>query len=95
MFMPDLHRLRAEALRRVDTDGQRIEEEYRLALQLAHEQGAPALELRAAMGLANWLAETNRRKQGRELLQAIHGRLTEGFGTSDFLEATALLDALQ
>jgi predicted ATPase len=53
LFIPDLHRLRAEALYRLDPRSPRIETEYRIALQLAREQGALALELRAAGGLAN------------------------------------------
>ena len=95
MFMPDLHRLRAEALRRLGSEGERIEEEYRRALQLADHQGAPALELRAATGLVSWFAETNRRKQGRDLLQPIHSRFAEGFDTPDLNEARAVLDTLQ
>jgi predicted ATPase len=95
MFMPDLHRLRAEALRRLGSDGQRIEEEYRRALQLADQQGAPALELRAATGLASWFAETNRHQQGRDLLQPIHSRFAEGFNTPDLNETRAVLDTLQ
>lgn len=57
MFIPDLHRLRAEALRGVDRRHEGIEQQYLLALRIARHQGAPALELRAATGLASWLAE--------------------------------------
>jgi len=64
LFIPDLHRLRAEALRRLDPRGPRIEAEYRMALQLAREQGALALELRAAGGLATFLAASGRTSEG-------------------------------
>lgn len=92
MFMPDLHRLRAEALRRLGSDGRRVGEEYRLAVRLARRQGAPALELRAATGLARWLADTNRREQAHELLRPTYGLFTDGFDTPDLRDARALLE---
>ena len=95
MFMPDLHRLRAEALRRLGSEPHRIEAEYQRALQLADQQGAPALALRAATGLAGWLAEASRPEQGRDLLLSIHSRFTEGFDTPDLKEARSVLDTLQ
>ena len=63
-FVPDLYRLRAEALHRLDPKSPRIEAEYRMALQLAREQGALALELRAACGLATRLAANGRTSEG-------------------------------
>lgn len=60
MFMPDLHRLRAEALRRLDPKSERIEASYRAALSLAREQGARALEQRAAASFAEWLSAAGR-----------------------------------
>lgn len=94
MFLPDLHRLRAEALRRLDRTNKRIEDEFRTALQLAREQGAPALELRAATGLANWLAEGKRDKEGYGLLRPVYDRFSEGFATPDLKAAKMLLAAL-
>jgi hypothetical protein len=94
MFIPDLHRLRAEALYRLDPKSRRIEEAYQTAAQLARQQGAPALELRAVSGLANWLAETGRAREGRTLLQSVFDRFEEGFGTPDLRAAKSLLDAL-
>ena len=52
------------------------------------------MELRAARDLARLLAERGERRQGLDLLAPILGRFTEGFGTPDLIEATALLDAL-
>ncbi len=94
MFIPDLHRVRAEALHRLDRRSGRIEEEYQTALQLARQQGALALELRAASGLANWLAEAGRAKDGSKLLRPIFERFDEGFATPDLRAAKTLLDAL-
>ena len=95
MFMPDLHRMRAEALRGLGAEQLGIDNDYRRALQLAREQGALALELRAATGLARWLGETNRHEQGRELLQATYGQFTDDFDTPDIAEAKAVLGTLQ
>jgi predicted ATPase len=95
MFMPDLHRLRAEALRAISSDDERIKKEYQLALKLARKQGALALELRAATGFARWLAEANHQKQARELLQGTYGQFGEGFSTPDLSDAKVLLESLQ
>jgi len=94
LFVPDLHRLRAEALHRLDPKSPRIEVEYGMALQLAREQGALALELRAARGLATRLAATGRTDEGTALLRPVFDRFTEGLATPDLQAAKALLDAL-
>jgi predicted ATPase len=64
------------------------------ALELAGEQAAPALELRAARDLAAVLAERGERRHAADLLAPVLGRFTEGFATPDLGEARALLDAL-
>ena len=95
MFVPDLHRLRAEALHRLDPKSPCIEEEYRVALQLAREQGALALELRAAGGLATRLAARGRTDEGKALLRPVFDRFTEGLETPDLRAAKSLLEALE
>jgi hypothetical protein len=62
-FLNELQQLfieacRADALRELDPRSSRVEEGYRIALRVAREQGALALELRAAMAL--WLAGSPR-----------------------------------
>lgn len=94
MFIPDLHRLRAEALRRLDRRHEGIEQQYRLALRLARQRGAPALELRAATGLASWLAEAARCKEAHDLLRPVYDEFTEGLGTRDLKTARMLLGQL-
>jgi class 3 adenylate cyclase len=93
LFVPDLHRLRAEALHRLDPKSPRIEAEYGMALQLAREQGALALELRAARGLATRLAASGRTDEGTALLRPVFDRFTEGLATPDLQAAKALLDS--
>ena len=94
MFIPDLHRLRAEALRGVHRRHEGIEQQYLLALRIARHQGAPALELRAATGLASWLAEADRCKEAHDLLRPVYDTFTEGLGTRDLKTARMLLDQL-
>jgi hypothetical protein len=94
MFVSDLHRLRAEALRKLDPAGNRLEEEFQTALQLARDQEALALELRAATGLASWLGNTHRHQQAYRLLQPIYDTFTEGLATPDLKAARMLLNAL-
>jgi tetratricopeptide (TPR) repeat protein len=94
MFIPDLHRLRADALRRLEPKSPRIAEEYRSAMELARQQGALALELRGAVGLAGWLADGKKHKEGYRLLKPVYDRFSEGFATPDLRAAKMLLDAL-
>ena len=92
LYIPELHRLRAEALRRVDARHSGIEPELRIALKLAREQGALALELRAATSLAKSLTEVNRHAEGLELLGPVYRRFIEGFATPDLKAAKAMID---
>ncbi len=94
VFISDVHRLRAEALRRADARSPRIEEEYRSAVRIAEEQGALALQLRAATGFADWMAAAGREEAGTKLLKPIYERFTEGFDTPDLKAARALLDRI-
>ncbi len=91
LFISDVHRLRAEALRRADARSPRIEEEYRNAVRIAEEQGALALQLRAATGFADWMAAAGREKAGTKLLKPIYAQFTEGFDTPDLKAAKVLL----
>ena len=94
LFISDVHRLRAEALRRADARSPGIEEEYRSAVRIAQEQGALALELRAATGFADWMAALSREEAATKLLKPIFERFTEGFDTPDLKAARALLDRI-
>jgi len=94
IFASELHRLRAEALRRLDPRSERIEGEYRTALQVARRQGTPALELRAARGLADQLAEIGHAKEGWKLLCPVFEQFHEGLATPDLSAARVLLNSL-
>ncbi|HXQ20146.1 MAG TPA: AAA family ATPase [Candidatus Acidoferrales bacterium] len=64
------------------------------ALDLARRHHARSLELRAARSLARLWAGNGQRAQARALLAGVHGWFTEGFGTPDLQEASALLASL-
>jgi predicted ATPase len=64
------------------------------AIEVAREQGARSLELRAAMSLARLRCEQGRRHGARDLLAPIYGWFTEGFDTLDLMQAKTLLDEL-
>jgi predicted ATPase len=66
----------------------------RAALELARDQQAKSLELRAATGLARLFQHQDRRDEAQELLAPIHGWFTEGFDTPDLKDAAALLASL-
>ena len=65
-----------------------------MALQVARRQGTPALELRAACGLADRLAEIGHAKEGSKLLRPVFAQFQEGFATPDLRVAKALLNSL-
>ena len=72
----------------------RARQPFSQALDLAREQQAKSLALRAATSLARLWGEQGRRTEARELLAPVYGWFTEGFDTADLKEAKALLDQL-
>jgi class 3 adenylate cyclase/predicted ATPase len=94
-FAAELHRIRA-VLALGGGAGERAaaEADLREALQIARQQEAPSLELRAARDLASMFAERGERQQAAELLAPVYGWFTEGFDTADLKDAKALLDEL-
>jgi predicted ATPase len=92
----ELHRKRA-ALVLYTGAGDRgaAEVDLRRALEIARQQKAKSLELRAARDLARVLAERGERQQAADLLSPVYDGFTEGFDTLDLKEAKALLDQLR
>jgi predicted ATPase len=92
---PELHRLRGELLGRLPSpDWREVEVCFRMALDVAREQGTRGFELRAAVSLARLLRDQGCCQEARDLLAPIYGWFTEGFDTPDLKEAKALLDEL-
>ncbi|MEM7023172.1 MAG: AAA family ATPase [Pseudomonadota bacterium] len=65
------------------------------ALEVARQQNARSLELRAAVSLARLLAIRGERSAALELLASVYGWFTEGFDTRDLLDAKSLIDQLR
>ena len=67
---------------------------FQQAIEIARQQGAKSLELRATMSLARLLDKQGKRDQARAMLAEIYNWFTEGFDTADLRDAKALLDEL-
>ena len=66
----------------------------RRAIEVARQQGAKMLELRAATSLASLCRDRGRGAEARDLLAPVYGWFTEGFETPDLQDAKDLLDEL-
>jgi predicted ATPase len=64
------------------------------AREIARQQHARSLELRAAMSLSRLWQRQGKRVEAYDLLAPIYGWFTEGFDTADLQEAKTLLDEL-
>jgi class 3 adenylate cyclase/predicted ATPase len=95
-FAAELHRTRAAVLLQLDADHRdAVEKDLRRALEIARQQEAPSLQLRAARDLARLLIEQGERQQAADLLAPVYGSFDEGFDMPDLREAKALLDELR
>jgi predicted ATPase len=94
LFVPEIHRLRGMFLKSLGSPADEVERSLRTALEIAEEQGAFLLKLRASTNLARLWCEQGKREEARELLASVYGWFTEGLDTLDLKEAKALLDDL-
>ena len=94
--LAELMRVKGELLLMQSTsqDEAGAESCFRQALDTASRQDALSWEVRAATSLALLLRDRGRPADGKELLQPIYARFTEGFDTADLKSAKALLDAI-
>ncbi|WNC94978.1 adenylate/guanylate cyclase domain-containing protein [Paraburkholderia sp. FT54] len=100
-YEAELNRLRGELLllptggRTMSaTDNEAAQTCFHEAIAVARRQGARSLELRAALSLARLWTGQGETRAARQLLAAVHGSFTEGFGTADLQQAKVLLDEL-
>ncbi len=94
-WVAELHRQKSELLLAMEGRGeQEAEQELQRALEIAREQGARSLELRAATSLARLRRDQGRPAEARYLLQPLYDSFTEGFETRDLKDAKALLEEL-
>ena len=94
LFAPEIHRLRGMFLKSLGSPAEEIECALRTALEIAEEQGAFLLKLRASTSLARLWRDQGKVQQARELLAPVYGWFTEGFETRDLKEAKTLLEEL-
>jgi class 3 adenylate cyclase/predicted ATPase len=90
----DLHRLKGVLSLSLDRAAE-AEACFQRALMIAREQGAKALELKAALDLARLWRDRGKWADARDLVAPVYGWFTEGFDTKDLKEAEALLDELR
>jgi predicted ATPase len=70
------------------------EECFLKAIEIARQQQAKSLELRAVMSLSRLWQQQGKKKEARQLLAEVYAWFTEGFDTKDLQEAKALLEEL-
>jgi len=90
----ELHRMRGELLWARGTDAHDVETALARAREIAREQRARSLELRAATSLARLWREQGRAREARPLLEDAYGWFSEGFETPDLRRARTLLAKL-
>ena len=78
----------------VDSNAEEAQGCFQRSIEVARQQSAKSLELRATTSLARLLRDTGRPGEARATLTAIYGWFTEGFDTADLKDAKALLDEL-
>jgi predicted ATPase len=71
------------------------EADFLKAIDIARQQQAKSLELRAAMSLARLWRQQGKQHEARDMLSELYNWFTEGFDTKDLQEAKALLEELQ
>jgi predicted ATPase len=95
----ELYRLKGELLltRSAGTDEGEVEQHFYKAIDVARQQSAKSLELRAVMSLSRlWHSQgsAGKKDEARQMLAEIYGWFTEGFDTADLKEAKTLLEEL-
>jgi predicted ATPase len=94
--LPELHRIEGDILIAMSPPNRREAEAcFSKSLELARQQAALSLELRAGMRLARIWSENNRAQDALNLLGSIYDRFSEGFQTPDLIAASSLLNVLR
>lgn len=93
-YRAELMRMKGELMLRLSPSPLVIEAEdcFRMANEIAREQGALSWELRIALSLARLRMTQGRPGEVRQFLAPVYERFTEGFDTPDLRAARALLD---
>lgn len=92
-YITELYRLKGEILAKCG-HGDEAEQCYLHSLELARQQDALSLELRAAVSLSQSALARGDRTGAREFLATVYERFSEGFDTADLRAAKAILAEL-
>jgi tetratricopeptide (TPR) repeat protein len=92
-YLAEVLRVRAAALLALGRKSE-AEVDLQASLEVAREQEAKSLELRAAMDYARFMHARGRTGEALTLLRPVYDWFTEGFDTRDLIEAKVLLDEL-
>lgn len=90
----ELVRLKGELMLSESTDEAGAEICFRRAIEVARSQQSRGWELRAATSLARLCQGQRRYEEARAVLVAIYSSYTEGFTTSDLVDAKTLVESL-
>ncbi len=90
----ELYRLQGDLLLAQGEPDEQAEAAYLRAIEIAQQQGAKSLELRATTALCRLWQRQGQSDQAHQVLSAIYGWFTEGFDTQDLRAARALLAEL-
>ena len=87
--LAEVHRLRGQVLLKMNNRAE-AEDSFHRALEIARRQSAKFWELRAAIDLARFWCEHDKRDEARQLLAPLYCRFTEGFDTQVLKDAGSL-----
>ena len=95
LYVPELYRLQGTCLLQLDGGSHQDEamRSLRTAVDVARQQGATLLEMKAAMSLARAAAAIGRPAEGIAPLRALCAALPAGFDAPDLAEAKQLLSS--
>ena len=91
----ELYRLKGELLLMGSGATQEAATCFQQATEIARQQRAKSLELRAVMSLSRLWQRQGKAAEAHKMLADIYGSFTEGFETADLKEAKALLSELE
>ena len=95
LYEPELYRLKGELLLQTKEENiSKAESCFHQAIDIASQQSAKSLELRAIMSLSRLLIRMGRKEEAKKILAGIYEWFTEGFETRDLRDAKELLEEM-
>ena len=95
LYEPELHRLKGELLlQNTEENISKAESCFHQAIDIASQQNAKSLELRATMSLSRLFIKMGKKEEAKKILTEIYHWFTEGFATRDLIEAKKLLEGV-